>query len=171
MLCIRTRRVWVIRAFVGVLYKVFVILLLRRRKCWLTLLEIKTREIKEDKTRSSTFLIVLRWNECEILHSTIKLTPPKAQKRSEKTLDSFGSFLGNFLVFHHRFVFFLSFSAATSKNSFFFSRATERERERKKERKREIERRGSVLWLFVLFILKHKGKKTNWKFFNDSPHF
>jgi len=62
----------------------------------------------------------------------MKLTP-KAKKRRKKTLDSFGSFLGNFLIFHHRFI--LSFFLCGHEQEFFllFTRAKTEERERERD--------------------------------------
>ena len=116
--------------------------------CHVVLCNPKTcfRSQNQEDKKHSNFLIGLRnyniiW--CEILHSS-SWPQKKAQKRREKTRETF---FWSFLCFPHfsSSLCFLSFSAATSKNSFFFSRA--------RDRKREIERGvWSVLW-FVLFIL------------------
>ena len=91
----------------------------------------------------------------------------KKPKRGEKKLSTL---LEVFLAISSFFIialFFLSFSAATSKNSFFFSRATERERERERKKERDWERRKCSL--IIRFIYTGIKGRRRWKFFfNDS---
>lgn len=142
------------------------------RKCWLTLLERKTREtLKEDKKHKTRNFLSSSFCEekmslRKILQSSVYFKSPK--KRRKKTLSwlFFWSFL-SLPHFSSSSLCFLSFFLSLrprNQNSFFFSRAkTERERLREAFEKAFFD--SFYLYEYI------KGRRR-WKFFfNDSPHF
>ena len=137
-----------------------------RRKCWLTLLERKTRETlkRGQKTHNSKFSLVVilrRKNAKFCIHKVDLQKPKKEERKNSLVTPHFSSSIA--LCF---LSFFLSFSAATKPEFFLlFARA-------KTERERLREAFEKAFFDYSFYLYEHIKGRRRWKFFfNDAPHF